>query len=223
MNDFTADDVLEALRRSYSPRDGWVTAAEVCVGTGNGAIEIDGSIYSAAQRIDLYALNAWRSAKFERVAFEVKVSRSDLLAELRDSDKRAAAMALSNRFYFAVAPGVVDDREIPDDCGLIQVDGRGCVTVRKAPWRDTPEPPIQFVASLLRVAAEQRSIERRCAVSGCMGSARWAPTLSVSRPWRSLKFAMCQPHRDRWHEILEARAERLEERLTEQLERERAS
>lgn len=61
-------------------------------------------------RIDLVALDAWADA--EVVGYEVKVSRSDLRAELLQPFKRAEAVSRTTRFYFAVPEGLLTPDEL---------------------------------------------------------------------------------------------------------------
>lgn len=56
-------------------------------------------------------------------AIEVKVDRADFLEELRHPEKRMPAMSLVNYFAFATPAGLVQLPEIPETCGLIEVDG----------------------------------------------------------------------------------------------------
>lgn len=101
-------------------------------------------------RIDLFAFRRWldfpdadlkaRSGIpgrfYRRVAYEIKVSRSDWRSEMRKPQKRAGAMALTHQFFFAVPDGLVRRDEVPVDCGLVTVAEDGAVkTVKHAPIR----------------------------------------------------------------------------------------
>lgn len=161
-------EILTALRRKHDlPRNGvsraWVFAEEVRTTPGWwGGLEIDGQVYSGEQRIDAFALALWHSFRYERVAYEIKVSRSDLLRELANPWKCEAALALSNRFYLVVPYDVpVDPKELPSQWGLLVLSRSGRFLRKKlAPWRDTPEPPHIFMLSLARnlAALENKSI-----------------------------------------------------------------
>lgn len=204
-----AKQVIEGLRRRYPPSKGWITLPEVRLATGWSVLQLDGDIYNGEQRIDLFALNTWKSNGFERIAFEVKVSRSDFLNEIKDPGKRAGAEALSHRFYFATPAGLVDVREIPDGCGLLEVHESGVTREAKAATRrDAPRLPIEFTASLLRVASEQRTVDR-CGSNGCNGSTarhRW----SGHQAYRGVRIPLCSQHAEQWddhHRELEQAAE----------------
>lgn len=109
---------------------------------------------------DLVAFAAVRSpkngppgARYPRVGYEVKVSRSDYRKELRSPSKRVRAVALTHAFYFAVPIGLLreDERErrqpwpdgaalwVPEDVGLVEVHRGGCRVVHQAPTRKEPE------------------------------------------------------------------------------------
>jgi hypothetical protein len=160
--DMTASEVLDVLARGYETRAGanqeWVFLRELRVGTAADEVHFDaeaGQIVKAgwAQRLDAFAVNCWPSKGFRRIAFEVKVTRSDFLSEIKDPGKRQAGLAMSNEFYFVTPRGLVDPSEIPPECGLIEVtpEGGRRKTVA-APHRDVPELSMRSVVSMLRHA-----------------------------------------------------------------------
>lgn len=61
------------------------------------------------RNIDLLALDAWREA--EVVGYEVKISRGDMRSELLNPTKRAEAVSLCTKFYFAIPAGMLTDDE----------------------------------------------------------------------------------------------------------------
>ena len=157
--------VLDALKRWHDVQAGngpskpWGYAEEVRISTGFNTWRL----YTAdpypselrgtgEQRIDAYAAHTWPSKRGLRVAYEVKVTLTDLRRELSQPGKADAAMFLSNEFYL-VTPESMRFllTEIPDDWGVKRVDKHGGIrTVRKAPHRDTPLPPYSFMLSLAR-------------------------------------------------------------------------
>lgn len=79
--------------------------------------------------IDAYAVRLWQgrdAPHYRRVAYEVKVSRSDFLAEMRSPEKRRTALALSHHYYFAM-PAALAERCLADvvlrapEAGLLAV------------------------------------------------------------------------------------------------------
>lgn len=87
-------------------------------------------------KIDALAIKiSWTN--YGIIGYEIKVSRSDFLRD----EKWRAYLPMCNQLYFAVAPGVCEVSEVPDNCGLVILTSKGGVrTVRKAPWRDIDEP-----------------------------------------------------------------------------------
>lgn len=114
------------------------------------------------RNVDLLAIAATqhpaqgsKGGAYPVVGYEVKVSRADYRSELKKPEKRADALKFCNEFYFAVPRGLLRDDEIdtaappelgepslyvPDDVGLVLVDGRGCRVVKPAPVNRNPEP-----------------------------------------------------------------------------------
>lgn len=155
-----SEDIVKALKGKYGSYQ-FATFSELRIGTGYG----DGR----EQRIDFWALDC--HGENERLSFEIKISRADFLSEMRKPQKRRAAMAYSNRFYFVTPPGLIKAEEIPNECGLIEVFEREkfsgmtdenwaenvknygrweCKTKIKAIHRETIRPNWRLVASLAR-------------------------------------------------------------------------
>lgn len=150
-------DVIERVLHARSTE--WLFFRELRVGTGrrNGS----------AQRVDAFALNCYPHLAMKRVCYEVKVTRADFLAEMRQPAKRRPGMRFSNEFYFLTPAGLLQSSEIPAECGLVEVGGRDlmrgtavfghdpvsglhCAITVPACWRDTPGPTWEFLASALR-------------------------------------------------------------------------
>jgi hypothetical protein len=71
----------------------------------------------------------------EPIVHEVKVSRSDLLTDLRRESKRAAYLWLSSEFWYVVREGIGSADDIPPECGLMVARTTGFDVVRPAPRR----------------------------------------------------------------------------------------
>lgn len=63
-------------------------------------------------RIDVFALDCYSSGNYQRRAYEIKCSRSDLFAELRDPSKRAPWLELVTAFYIVIPKGLATVEEI---------------------------------------------------------------------------------------------------------------
>lgn len=147
-----AQAILHALRRRHQPPV-WVFFEELRVGTGFGWLMVGDTRIKVDSAVDAWAMGTWRSSRYARVSYEVKVSRSDWLRELRKPQKRLPALMVSNEFYFATPEGLVQPDEVPAEAGLVWVRGNGTTrAVKKAPWRATGFPGWMFFASVARRA-----------------------------------------------------------------------
>ena len=148
----TADHILAALKERHSGRE-WAFFPELRLGTGYGV--------DAEQRIDAYVVGMWKD--LIRIAYEIKVSRSDFLHEIKHPNKARRALAFSNRYFFATPVGLVKPEELPPWAGLIEVMGNPeyttanhwhakylCNKVIDAPLRESIRPTWRFVAALSR-------------------------------------------------------------------------
>jgi hypothetical protein len=184
----TARDIENALRRRYLIElTGWALLREVTIedeqavdawhrlryaGLGNeNTVSID-ELTSPTRRIDVLLMRTAPSSKpqYERIAIEIKVSRSDFR---RDTDiKRRAWQGVAHRFAYATPAGLIRPDEVPDGCGLIEVDAepqslpRSGVSWRvRAPRRKEPPPPMpdRFVAYLAGRASRAEHEIRKAA------------------------------------------------------------
>lgn len=113
----TADQVIDALIRRFHTAAGharheWIVCREFRMGSG---------FTTSERRIDLWAINVQPSKGNPAVAYEVKVSRSDFLRDIKDPHKHQHARLFSDRFYFAAPEGLIRATEVPDWAGLIEI------------------------------------------------------------------------------------------------------
>lgn len=168
----TAAQVLEVLQANY--REPWATFVELRVGTGWGKprwvtpCDTKGNplltpagnpvrkrIHEVDTSLDFFAMHTWPSKQFERIAFEVKVTRADFKNEVKKPWKREPGLALSNQFYFVTPPGLLKPEEIFPECGLMEAHPDGTLKViKKAPKRNRDaEPTWNFMAAIARKAS----------------------------------------------------------------------
>jgi hypothetical protein len=148
---------IEHSLKTLHPADAWVFVTNLPTSTGGISTSWDGL---TGRIIDAFAIALWPSKGFERVAYEIKISRSDWLRELGNPLKRQEAMLLSNLFYFAVVPGVASEKEFNDrqlwGCGLLEIQEDGSVKkVIRAPRRKAYPMPDWFICSFIRNARDQ--------------------------------------------------------------------
>ncbi len=79
-------------------------------------------------------------AYVEPIVHEVKVNRSDLLADLRRSPKRAAYLDLSSECWYVIKAGIARPDEVPPECGVLVADGAALDVARPAPKRPARMP-----------------------------------------------------------------------------------
>ncbi len=160
-----ADDIKRLIREQYSKiKNGeankWVVLSEVRTETGfTSKWSTRGSPFGG-KFIDMIAFNCWPSERFIRIAFEIKTNRNDFLKELKMPEKRWIAMMYSHKFYYVAPKGIIEMRELPRGCGLIEVlekDGKLKLHIVYSPDETSASPlPESFIASLLRRACQEK-------------------------------------------------------------------
>lgn len=140
-----ADQIYLAIRQRHKLPQ-WVLVRELRLNCG-----------WAPQRIDAWAMNCHPSKGCWRIAYEIKLSRSDFRAEKKDPEKRKTAMAVADFFYFAAPRGLIAPMDVPDDCGLLAVyeSGRSMI-LKRAPRTNAKGPDWWFVAAVLRNLTDAR-------------------------------------------------------------------
>lgn len=88
--------------------------------------------FDASRTLDALALHLWPSRGLVLHGYEVKVSRSDWLREVKDPAKAEAFCRLVEFFWIVAPAGVVKKGELPPTWGLIEVNGTG---TEEDPWR----------------------------------------------------------------------------------------
>ncbi len=79
-------------------------------------------------------------AYLEPIVHEIKVQRSDLLADLRSAGKRAAYQQLSSECWYVIRAGIAEPDEIPPECGVLLATGTTLDVARPAPKRAMQMP-----------------------------------------------------------------------------------
>ncbi len=94
-------------------------------------------------------------AYLEPVVHEIKVSRADLLGDLRKPAKRAAYLGLASACWYVLgqdakgSPIAAPD-EVPPECGVMQLEGERLVVAREAPRRAVERLPFHVWMALAR-------------------------------------------------------------------------
>ncbi len=101
------------------------------------------------RRVDLFVLDCWKG--LSKFVFEIKVTRSDFINEMKKPEKREFGLSISNYFYFATPEGLINGDEIPIEAGLIEISDDGEVQiVIEAPPRETLSPSWALVKQIAR-------------------------------------------------------------------------
>lgn len=105
--------------------------------------------------IDALSIDTWGSGHYACEGYEVKVTRSDWLRELRDPTKADTWRRHCAYWYVVAPPGVVRPDELPHGWGLILADrGHTRCTVRSPRQHDpVPLAPRQ-IASIMRAVQQ---------------------------------------------------------------------
>lgn len=102
---------------------------------------------------DLMVMGEWPSTGNELHGFEIKISRSDWLNEVKNPRKNESVKSYCDRWWLVIADeNMVKPGELPDDWGMMVWQGKGkrLKVVKKAPKLDAQPMDHCFVASLLR-------------------------------------------------------------------------
>lgn len=145
--------MLDLLRKRYSTKPGngprYVFAEHVRNYCGFAGYRTTTPLRTA----DALAVDLWPSSGHPVHGFEVKVSRSDWLTELRDPEKAEAFKRYCTHWWLVVPDAAIVRDDLPSDWGLLVVAGDSLRARRPAP-RLTPDPmPIEMTAAWLRAAA----------------------------------------------------------------------
>ncbi|MEP7056332.1 MAG: hypothetical protein ABI809_00985 [Caldimonas sp.] len=151
--------LAETLRRNRARRDAHEALVErvACEMTRAGRIAWRG--LSLRARVgdawaiampDVFSIrHTSLEAYLEPVVHEVKVRRADLLADLRNANKRAAYLQLSSECWYVIRDGIAVADEIAPECGVLVAGAAGLEVARPAPKRPM-RMPFQLWMALAR-------------------------------------------------------------------------
>ena len=149
----TSNEILEILEKDVFPAPWWILVRELAVD----------DLYPSDRRIDAFAMRITSGIMKDKTggisggrlltswALEIKVTHEDFLRELSDPRKRIPAMDIAHRFAFVAPAGVIQKNEIPEGCGLIEIDGSGKVFIKvHSAYAPPKQPDWRLVASIAR-------------------------------------------------------------------------
>jgi hypothetical protein len=146
--EFTAAQIVQILDRHHDPKE-CCFFDELRIGTSQGK--------DSEQRLDGWSVHYFKSKRNVTRSYEIKVSRSDFKSEISKPLKRRPALRLANEMYFVAPQYLLEAREIPPECGLLEVTTEGDIkTTLPAPFRDVMPPTWLFVAAITRRIDRER-------------------------------------------------------------------
>ena len=114
----------------------------------------DGSTTWAMAMPDVFSIRHTTVEDYtEPVVHEIKVSRADLLSDLRNAAKGAAYLALGSQCWYVLKRGIAQAEEVPAAYGVMFADAAGMEVARPAPRRAMRVPFAVWMA-LARAQAE---------------------------------------------------------------------
>ena len=150
------DHLHSRYRHHYGNAPRYVCAEHVRSGAG----------FDAVRCTDMIVQDCWPAKGLELIGHEVKVSRSDWVAELKDPEKADTFRRHLHRWYLVVPDRSILRDDLPVGWGLMALRAGKLWVVRPAPLM-VPEPmPATMTAALLRAVAKtaERRAVRRLAV-----------------------------------------------------------
>lgn len=137
--------LTKSLLESFNS-DEWIVAREVAVRGCKG-------------RIDVVAVRQRQYLRKQFRGYEIKVSRSDFLADV-GSQKWRKYLAVCHQVYFAAPAGMLRKEEIPHGAGLIVLGDKGWQVVKSAPIHAPENLDADAVLSILFSTTRQEQTRR---------------------------------------------------------------
>lgn len=159
MTKWSASDLLARIHRRFAA-PAYAVLENVRNGTG----------YAKRERYaDAVAMGLWPSRGIDVHGMEIKVSRSDWQAELKQPEKAQAIQQYCDYWWVVAPDGVVQLAELPPNWGLLvpSPKGKGLVAQKDAPKLTATPLDRGFIASCLRNVSKKavRGVEPRDALA----------------------------------------------------------
>ncbi len=192
--------IRRALWRRHERRPGqmrqWAYFEEMTLGIPTGKkSSLESGIVKEwnERRIDGFAINLYKSNLRLMVSYEIKVTRSDFRTEMADPTKREPAMALTNQFFFATPKAMLDPKEIPKECGLMEYEKGRMNIKKKAPKTECPEVSPGLVMRMIWRVEEERAEARKDPIYDPMCPNCGSQDIS----WNGTRYGRCYDCRGR--------------------------
>jgi len=141
----TANDLYHLIDKKYTGA-GWAVLPEVRSQTGYGR--------STTRYADALVIGLWPSRGMDIEGFEIKISRSDWLHELRKPEKANVIAAYCDYWWVVVADEKIVQDDLPRTWGLMAPQNGKLRVVVQAPKLEPRQLDRTFVAAICRKAEE---------------------------------------------------------------------
>jgi len=116
-------------------------------------VDADGRTRWSSAIPDVFSIrNTTVEGYLEPVVHEIKVSRSDLLADLRSTSKREAYLAVSGACWYVLRAGIGGVDDVPEDFGVLEAHAERLELLRPARRRSV-QPSLATWMALARTDA----------------------------------------------------------------------
>lgn len=146
-------DIKDALRDRYCSPE-WATFLEVANGTGG----------HQRRYADAVSMNMYPSRGLEIHGFEIKISRSDWLRELKSPVKAESVFQYCDRWWLVAAENVLKDGELPVTWGHLEFKNGKLRQVTAAPKLAPVAIDRSFMAALMRRSGQVGDEELRAII-----------------------------------------------------------
>jgi hypothetical protein len=109
---------------------------------------------STLRTVDALAIDLWPSTGHLIHGFEVKVSRSDWLTELKDPEKAEAFKPYCDHWWLVVPDASIVRDDLPEGWGMLAVGNGGLRIRKRAPKLDRQPMPLGMTAAWLRAVSK---------------------------------------------------------------------
>lgn len=172
--------MLDLLRKKYTKirpgtnADRYVRAEHVPVRT------YPANWYSGTRIVDYLVMDTYGEG--EIIGHEVKVSRSDWLAELRNPDKSETWRKHCNRWFLVVPDASIVKNDLPEGWGLMVLGTSGELRVRKQSERR--DDPVEFTTQGLSVVARSVATTASREANNPLCDIGKPPSIILQKTWR---------------------------------------
>lgn len=184
---FKAEDLVRMLRDKYKNPNAYggvdyVVLEQVPNGTG----------FAQAYRwIDAVLFSLIPSKGLYRSAYEIKVSRSDLIRELQNPEKHRWCQEYFHEFWFVCPKEIVQDGEIPNGIGLMCPHGDKLVIKKHCARNDNPKLDDQILAAFMRASSKALDSASKVAEKDILDNCK---DYQQAKTYRECVLNFCEAH-----------------------------